>query len=119
MTRVEEAIAEIKAALEGMALAHEGLRDFSRLNVSPGTLAAVQAGIEQYDLRKTRLEAALQGAEMLMADGYPVLDLPSVTLSALTDLQQNAASITAALAQFEAMPAVDLNLTVGQAEPKL
>lgn len=119
MTRVEEAIAEIKAALEGMTLAHEGLRDFARLNVSPGTLSAVQAGIEQYDMRKTRLEAALLSAEQLLADGYPVLDLPSVTISALTDLQQNAASISAALAQFEAMPAVDLNLSVGQVEPKL
>lgn len=119
MTRVEEAIAEIKAALESMALAHEGLRDFARLNVAPGTLSAVQAGIEQYDLRKTLLEGALRGAEALVANGYPTLDLPSVTVSALTDLQNNAASISAALAQFEAMPAVDLNLSAGQAEPKL
>lgn len=118
MTKVEEAITEIRAALAEMEPIHEGLRDFARLNIHEDTRADVDAAIRQYDTRKAFLEAALLHAENLVIDCYPALDIPDVTLSVLADLEENKRTIDAAIAEFHSNAAGNLGLSAGFPEQK-
>lgn len=115
---VETAIQEIDAALAAMAPIHEGLRDYSKLNIQTDTLAAVNGAISQYDHRKSLLEQAKARCEALVADGYPVLDIADVTESVKKDLEAQAASITAALAEFDLDEAATLVIVPGSPSDK-
>lgn len=119
MSKVDEAIIEIDAALAEMAPAHEGLRDYSRLNVSAETKAAVDSAITQYDRRRDLLVGAKTTLERLVGDGYPTLDIPDVSVTVKADLDEQKRTIDAALAQFSAVPpAVDLGLAADPPVPK-
>lgn len=119
MSKVDEAIVEIDAALAEMAPAHEGLRDYQRLNIKPETKAAVDAAIAQYDRRKDLLLGAKTNLERLVGDGYPTLDIPDVSVVVKEDLDEQKRTIDAALAQFSSVPpATDLGLSAGAPEPK-
>ncbi len=118
MSKVDEAIVEIDAALVAMAPAHEGLNDYNALDIKPETKAQVEAAIVQYDRRKLLLETAKAHLEALTGDGYPVLDIPDVNASVLADLQENAATIAAALAEFTSNAAASLGLTPNPPLPK-
>jgi len=107
---VAAASPEISAALEAMAAPHEGLRDFARLNIQPGTVAAVRLSIEQYDRRARLLTAAKTAIDALLSDGYPDLSARDIDAAVLADLQANAASIDTALALFGPITARSLRL---------
>ena len=118
MTKVDEAIVEIEAALAAMAPEHEGLRDFARLNLEPATLATVQSFTAAYDKRFAALTAALTKCRLLIEDGYPELALREIADSEFKDLQANAATIEAALAKFGSSKAVTLGLGGNVVEDK-
>jgi len=118
MSKVDEAISEITSALTDIAPKHEGLRDFSRLNLHPDTMQAVQAAIGQYDRRVALLQDAKEKLVNLRNDGYPELDIPEVTEAVLTDLKENEATIEAALKQFHPETASTLGLSSGAPVPK-
>jgi len=117
-TAVSAALAEIETALATIPPQHEGLRDFARLNLRPATLVEVRASLEVYDRRVTRLQAAKAAIEALVADGFPDLRPREIDDAALQDLQENAQTITAALAQFASNTPTALGLSAGAAEPK-
>jgi len=101
-----------------MAPAHEGLNDYSALDIKPETKAQVDAAIALYDTRKTKLEAAREGLVSLVGNGYPVLEIPDVSASVLADLQENAATIEAALAKFSSNAPTSLGLSGAPPVPK-
>jgi len=118
MSAVDTALAEIVTTLAAIAPAHEGLRDFASLNIQRDTQVEVKASLTQFDRRVQLLTAARVALESLIADG--VLGPPrEIGAEALKDLQQNAASIAAALALF-ATPAqaTGLGLGAGETETK-
>ena len=118
MSKVEEAIVEIDLALLAMASVHEGLRDYSRLNLGPEALVVVQAELDRYDARFTLLGTTKTALEALVADGYPALVIPAVTETVLNDLRANASTIEAALTQFTTNAAGNLGLSGSEPELK-
>jgi len=117
-TAVEQALQEIVTKMAIVAPQHEGLRDYSRLNISPETRTEVTAAITVYDRRVTVMLAAKNALTALLADGYPDLDIREVSAAVLADLKENAATIEAALAQFGSNQAAAIVSTAGPAEPK-
>ncbi len=118
MSAVDAALAEIDAQLAYIAPIHEGLRDYSRLNLNPDTLVEVNGAIALYDHRVALLTTAKTALEALNGDGYPDLTIPDVSLSVKADLDANQATITAAQAQFHTNAASGLGLAGGEPEPK-
>lgn len=118
MSAVDTAITELQIGLTDLAPTHEGLRDFSRLNLRPETQADVQASIQVYDRRTGLMNAALDALTRLVADGYPALAISEVGPAVLADLEANKATIDAALGQFTATVPHTLGLTAGVPEPK-
>jgi hypothetical protein len=118
-TAVDAAIIEIKAAIAAITPQLEGLRDFSRLNLEPGTQEEVQKSITIYDRRFALLTAAENSLETLVIDGYPDVPVSQVEESVFADLSENASTIEAALKQFTAAPlASSLSFTTGPVETK-
>lgn len=103
MSKVDEAIVEIDAALAAMAPIHEGLRDYYVLDIHPDTKVNVSSAIDLYDKRKAKLDSARATLTALVDDGYPTLDIPPVVADVYADLLENKATIDAALAQFKAI----------------
>jgi hypothetical protein len=118
MSTVDTALGDIAAAIAALAPAHEGLRDFARLNVRPETLVEVRTAIEQYDRRLRLLTVAQSALDALVADGYPDLATRDIAAAVLADLQANAASIETALALFGAVTATTLRLSATPPTPK-
>jgi hypothetical protein len=118
MSAVDTAITEIQAAVADLAPRHEGLRDFARLNLQPQTIADVQAAVAVYDRRVGLMNEALAVLQRLVADGYPRLDSREVDAAVLKELQDNAATIEAALSQFAPTIPKTLGLTAGPPVPK-
>lgn len=117
-TAVDQAIIEIRAVLAQIALEHEGLRDDARLNLKPETMEEVNAEIVIYDRRVGLLKAALAANEALVEDGYPELSVRQVSEIVLEDLQENAASIAAALKKFDSIKATNLG-GIATLEPRV
>jgi hypothetical protein len=118
-TAVASALVEIAAAIAALAPAHEGLRDFARLNLQPAAALEVKASLEQCDRRAKALEHAQTALDLLVADGYPALPLREVNDTAFADLLNNAATIAAALARFVGPePATAMGLSGGAVLPK-
>lgn len=103
MSKVDEALVEVNAALAAMAPAHEGLRDFSKLNIKAETLAEVNEAIGIYDARKSYLDEAKRVLENLIGNGYPALVIPPVQETVFADLSEQETTISAALSQFSAI----------------
>jgi hypothetical protein len=119
MDAVHQAIAEIEAELARIDPIYEGLNDYAALDLQPDTKAEVQRGIVVYQQRISLLNAAHSALTALVGDGYPILDLPDVTPAVKADLQANADTILAALAEFDAAePASALKLSADSPEPK-
>lgn len=118
MSKVDDAVVEIDAALADMAPKLEGLEDYRRLNLKDATQAQVQAAIDQYSRRKALLEQSRATLAALQGDGYPDLTIPDVSISVLEDLQENADTIEAALKQFKTNAASGLGLGAGQPQQK-
>lgn len=118
MSKVDDAIVEINLALSAMAPVHEGLRDFSRLNLEAEARVVVQSELERYDTRKILLERGLEALIALVGDGYPTLVIPAVTETVLNDLRANASTIEAALTQFTSNAAGNLGLSGSEPELK-
>jgi hypothetical protein len=116
---IAAALAEVEERLKLFDPQLEGLRDYERLNIQPATMEAVKAAIKAYEERIRllhELENALKG---LLADGSPDLPIFEVDAAVLSDLQENAATIAAALARFRSAGAAgSLELTAGAIEPK-
>jgi hypothetical protein len=117
-TAVDQALDEIDARLAVLEPQYEGLQDFARLNLHPDTRREIEQSIEQYDRRLAVLRVAKEALERLRADGHPDLDVREIVDSAFRDLQDNAATIQAALAQFSSGQAAGLRLSSGPAERK-
>lgn len=113
MTKVEEALAEIQAELARITPIHEGLRDYYSLNVKPETKTVVNQAISLYDQRKLRLEQAQSALQALLANGYPVLDIPPVEQVVFADLAAQKASIDAAMEKFSVNEATTVAIVPG------
>jgi len=116
MEQVEEAIAEIEAALLDIEPKLEGLKDYARLNLLPATLEEVNLLIVQYERRKGFLTAALAALQALVAE--PEFAVREISPAALEDLQNNANTINIALGLFESNEAASISFTAGAKEPK-
>lgn len=116
MTKVEEALVEIRAELSRLEPIHEGLRDYARLNLTEPSQAQVAAALERYDRRVERLTAAATSLEQLVADGYPDLEGAIVEKAIYDDLQAQRATIEAALATFAVNEATTLTIRPGAPE---
>lgn len=118
MSKVEEAIVEMKAVLAQLEPEHEGLRDYAALNLEPSTKAVVLESIAQYDRRTQLIQAALTACDALVADGYPTLATREIGDTLYRDLVNNSQTIRAALAKFSSGRATGLALEPGVVEPK-
>jgi uncharacterized coiled-coil protein SlyX len=127
VANVDDEIAEIEQAQKDIALQHEGLRDFTRLNIQPSTLAEVNIVLAEYDDRVAKLDTALQTLTVakqqladLDADGHPEFPpMREVAEAVFNDLKDQEESIAAALARFKGTErAVELGLKDEGAEPK-
>jgi hypothetical protein len=118
VSAVTDALAEIAAAVAALATPHEGLRDWTRINLQAPAAAEIRAALAQFDKRAAALAAAKAALEALVADGYPALEPRPVDAAVLGDLRDNAATIAAAFALFTPVTAAVLNLTAGPPEPK-
>jgi hypothetical protein len=118
MTKVEEALVEVKAELKRIEPIHEGLRDYAMLDITPETRTQVNAAIYAYDYRVALLTNVEKTLEALLAGGYPELEIPPVEAAVLQDLEMNQKTITAALRQFTVDEAVSLEVIPGIPEDK-
>lgn len=110
MSAVDSAIAEMEAALAAIVPVHEGLRNFSWLNLPPEMQSEVQQAIGAYDRRVMLLTESLRWTRQLVADGYPVLEDREVTPDVFAELKKEAAEIDAALKIFITRLAAQLGL---------
>lgn len=117
-TDVTAALAELSQKLAILEPQLEGLRDYARLNLDDETKNIVALEITRYERRRALLNAGLDALDDLIADGHPVMDPVEIPQRAYSDLQANAATIEAALAQFAPNTAAGLNLAAGGSEPK-
>lgn len=118
-TAVDAAIVEINAKLAEIAPQHEGLRDYSRLNLSEESHRIISESIEHYNRRVAYLITAKAALEALRVDGHPDLKPVEIAPESLAELQENASTIEAALKQFSSNAATSINLTGGDKSPKL
>jgi len=117
-TKVEEAIAEIQAALDEALPLQEGLKDYLALNLKPATRTEVMAAKVIADRRVLKLQAALAACVELMSDGYPEVPVRPVEAEVLVDLQENEETLRVALSKFAQAQAASLNLGASVGEPK-
>lgn len=117
-TKVEEAIAEIQAALDEALPIQEGLADYLRVNLLAPAKSEVTAFKSQVDRRVRLLTAARDACIALMGDNYPEFPTRNVEADVMADLRDQQATISAALAKFAPAGATDLGLAVGQPELK-
>lgn len=118
MSEVDEAIVEIKAAIEALVPELEGLRDYARLNLKPGTAVEIQSATQDYMRRGQLLEASLEALESLVGDGYPDLAVREIAAASYQDLVDQQTTLNAALDKFASNSATSLNPVVGAPEPK-
>jgi hypothetical protein len=118
MTAAEQALTEINERLAAFKPQLEGLHDFARLNLADATQREIAVSTEAYDRRMGVLTRAKAALEALLADGHPELPVREINAAALLDLQTNASTIEAALAQFASNAASTITLTAGQTVPK-
>lgn len=118
MSKVDEAIAEIDAALAVMAPRIEGFEDYLRLNILDPTRPFVVKAHEDYLDRQSKLLAARATLVTVVDDGHPALPPYEVPAGALADLLANRDTILEALTQFVPETAQTLNPVVGQPELK-
>ena len=115
-TPVDAALAHVNAVLAAIAPAHEGLRDYARMNILRETQVSVATALSQFDRRVAKLTAVKVALEALIAEpDFSPLDIPA---AALKDLQENAATVQAALALFTPGAATTLGLSAAAPEPK-
>lgn len=110
MSKVDEAIVEMDAALAGMAAAHEGFRDLSRLNLTPDAMDVVRQRIAEYDRRTVLIKAGAAALHALVEDRYPELPIAELEPAVYADLTAQDTTIQAALATFAAIRAQELGL---------
>lgn len=115
---VQAALTEINAALEDQSAAHEGLRDYAKLEMSDKASRDIDAAIEDYDRRKQLLETAKTALDALVEDGYPDLNVREVSESSLKEMSEQQRTITAALGRFASNAATGLELANGEPERK-
>lgn len=118
MTDVEKGIIELKIALQAQAPESEGLDDLERLNIGSAALDEVQISRGEY-ARRMRLEQAhILTGEALLADGYPDLPARGVSAVILAQLQDQAATIEAALKKFTPNVVASLGQYFADPQPK-
>jgi hypothetical protein len=111
---------ETTAELALLAPIREGLRDFLALNLSQEARDEVGDLMSMYDKAISQLTDTQRTLQSLVDEGYPYLRTREVTAQILADLQANADTIAAALAQFTGgpAPATALNPSAGSIEKK-
>jgi len=108
---VLEEIANERAVFEPQL---EGLRDFARLNLEPGTAQVVQERTAIYERRLLLLGAAEQAVKSLDADGHPGITVAIVEGAVFNDLSNNVSTIGAAFNGFDPKgQAVSATVTFG------
>ena len=118
-TQVDSAIQEIQDALAVVSPQLEGLRDFSRLNLTqPESPSVVQSAIVDFERRDHLLIAALNALTALNADNYPDLPNREIEQNVFNDLKEQVTTIEAAFAKFTPLHATNLNLETSQPEFK-
>lgn len=117
-TEVDQARAEIDEALEVNSPQLEGLRDFSRLNLTSQSLEQINISIEEYSRRNNLLLAAKDALSKLIHDGYPDVLTRELPDAVYVELKSNKESVEAAFAKFASNAAIVLNITKTDTEPK-
>lgn len=124
MSAVDQALAEVEAALAAIAPAHEGFRDYADLNRGEGgllaeTQAEVSKIILRYDARRNALQAAETALKALIEDGHPDVPVTPIPEVAYDDLKRNFDTVQAALGQVKPNTnAAGLGLSSGAPQPK-
>jgi two-component sensor histidine kinase len=119
MSAVDDAIGFLDTELAIRNPQYEGLKDYGRLNIQPDTMTAVQDLLRRYDTRMGLLATTRDLLIKLRDD--PALDVQQVSAAVHADLQDQEATIAAALSMFtpeSVVPATALNLSAGPVEPK-
>lgn len=101
---VTDTIAELESALVDLSPKLEGLRDYTRLNLEPASMAEVQAILSEYVARESAINTALAALEALVVTGYPADITRTVSATVASDLRTNRDTVTAAFGQFVTSP---------------
>ena len=98
---------EIAAAMSVLAPKLEGLRNYSRLDLQPATMASVVHAIRTREQRLARLQEAeaalgtLNGkVDNLDDDGHPTLPTFEISADSLKDLEEELAEVRAGREEF-------------------
>lgn len=119
MSKVDEAIVEIKQALDDLFLENEGLDDLQALDLGADAAKEVEDYATIYKRRVELLNESLGKLQLLVADGYPGLPIRQVSEAVYRDIAEQEASIAAAVKKFAPQEkADDLGLKAGPPEPK-
>lgn len=119
MSKVDEAIVEMKAALDAILLENEGLDDLGLLDLGDDAAKEVDSYSTIYKRRVELLNESIGKCQLLIADGYPALPVRFVSEAAYADIADQEASIAAILKKFAPNEkADDLGLKAGEPEPK-
>ena len=101
---VTDTITELENALVDLAPALEGLRDYTRLDITPASQTEVQAILNEYLARESALNNALVALNALVGTAYPAPITRQVSEAVASDLRVNRDTVTAAFGQFTTAP---------------
>lgn len=116
-TLVEQALAEIEAALTALAPPREGYKDLAKL-VQPDHVEAVNRVVLNFDRRWDLLKDVERVINLLRTDGYPTLPDNAVPAEVYADMRENTGTVDAAFAATPSSEAASLEFSVGEPEPK-
>ena len=116
-TLVEQALAEVEAALIALAPPREGFKDLSKL-VKPENTEAVNAVVLGFDRRWELLKDWQRVTALLLGDGYPKTPSTDVPPEVYADIKDNTSTVDAAFAITPSGAAATLSLSGGEPEPK-
>lgn len=118
--------AELLAALAVVEPQVRGLRDFSKVSLSPETIEAIRIQIEARSARANKIHSVLAALDAVVTaraalelDGYPALEHAEVFTTIYKEIQEQRRELELAAGIFEPEPvASNINVVLGSATPK-
>jgi hypothetical protein len=117
-TAVDQALAELRAALAVAQPQLRGLQFFLRLDQTEATKRILEQRRVDTERRIGVLTAAETALGALLGDGYPDVPVQEVPDAVLTDLTEDMSVEEAALALFASDRATKITVTADAPEPK-
>ena len=110
---------ELIAASELLRPQLKGLDDFLLLHLTDDTHVSVQREQNDHNRRLALIRDVLTALDSLEDDNYPDMPIAELGAAAFKELQDQHAAITAALAEFEAIPVAErLTISLGSPTPR-